>query len=718
MKVLRKLKHSLNASLARKQVSTGASAGECAKAILAGQARLGAGETALALEIFEKAVQWDPSAASAYVALGEALLIWDDIPQAEASFVKAINLAADPSEGLIGVAHCALSTGHTDKARTFLVRVHDFQPQHPIAARLLGDIEISSGNLSAASGWLDIAHNGAPQDSLVHMSTGNLRALEGLHDDAVASFQAAIARDPDNADAHANIGSVLSATNQHDAAIPWFEKALALRPDLELAQRNFARNLESAGLAERAREHYEAAYRLRPTPALRMRLAALIPMMPRRGEDVDTIRNDLQARLAELAREDLAMEDPASDIDRTAFYLAYHGRNDLALQKRFADLYLQVCPELAYCAEHCEPDFPSERSGRISIGFISRYFMNHTIGHLMRGIIAELDRTKFEVTVFTFARSPDAISELILANADRTVTLPMNLGAARDMVADEEMDVIYYPDLGMDPLTFCLAFARLAPVQCVSWGHPVTTGLSTIDYFVSSELLETEDAQTHYCETLVRLPSPPVYFYRPEAAPALPRADLGLREDVHIYLCPQSLFKLHPDFDQILVDLLRQDKKGHVVLLEGQRATWTSTISERITALGPEIIDRIIFLPRLPQDKFLGLLASADVILDPPHFGGGRTTFEALAAGIPVVTLPSKFMRGRPTLACYRQMDIDTCIASDADDYVRIATSLACDLTARQELSAKINERSDRLFCNSQVVRSLEDFLQQAVKDA
>ena len=83
-----------------------------------------------------------------------------------------------------------------------------------------------------------------------------------------------------------------------------------------------------------------------------------------------------------------------------------------------------------------------------------------------------------------------------------------------------------------------------------------------------------------------------------------------------------------------------------------------------------------------------------------------------------MVTLPSEFMRGRPTFACYRQMDIDTCIASDADDYVRIATSLACDPSARQELSAKINEPSDRLFSNSQVVRSLEDFLQRAVKDA
>jgi Flp pilus assembly protein TadD len=130
VKVLRKLKHSLIATLARKQVQAGASPTECTQAIHAGQVHLAAGAIDAALEAFQETVLLDPSAASAHAALGEAFLITDDVSHAEASFLKATNLAPDPSEGLIGVAHCALSTGHTDKARTFLLRVHHFQSQH------------------------------------------------------------------------------------------------------------------------------------------------------------------------------------------------------------------------------------------------------------------------------------------------------------------------------------------------------------------------------------------------------------------------------------------------------------------------------------------------------------------------------------------------------------------------------------------------------------
>src|SRR5207237_4862511 len=120
---------------------------------------------------------------------------------------------------------------------------------------------------------------------------------------------------------------------------------------------------------------------------------------------------------------------------------------------------------------------------------------------------------------------------------------PSILGAAREVVAEQRRAVLVYADLRMDRLAYTLAFPRLAPVQCVTWGHPVTSGIPTVDYFVSSTLFESEDADAHYTEKLVRLDSLPFYAYRP----ALPerfkaRADLGLPTDMHIYACPQSLF--------------------------------------------------------------------------------------------------------------------------------------------------------------------------------
>jgi predicted O-linked N-acetylglucosamine transferase (SPINDLY family) len=72
------------------------------------------------------------------------------------------------------------------------------------------------------------------------------------------------------------------------------------------------------------------------------------------------------------------------------------------------------------------------------------------------------------------------------------------------LAAGAEVDVLIYPDLGMEPLSWYLSFARLAPVQMAWWGHPVTTGLPSIDYFISLHD-EAPHAQQHYSEQLIRM---------------------------------------------------------------------------------------------------------------------------------------------------------------------------------------------------------------------
>ena len=129
---------------------------------------------------------------------------------------------------------------------------------------------------------------------------------------------------------------------------------------------------------------------------------------------------------------------------------------------------------------------------------------------------------------------------------------PRALDGARRQIAAAELDIVFYPDIGMEALTYFLAFARLAPVQCVTWGHPVTTGIPALDHFVSSELLEPDGAESHYAERLVRLPRLPACVARPARPSAHGDRDhLGLGPG-RLYVCPQSLFKLHPDFDDVL----------------------------------------------------------------------------------------------------------------------------------------------------------------------
>ena len=314
--------------------------------------------------------------------------------------------------------------------------------------------------------------------------------------------------------------------------------------------------------------------------------------------------------------------------------------------------------------------------------------------------------------IFRFPGKKDYISEAIDRAADTVVTLTRNLKKDRQIIGGEELDILFYPDIGMDPYTYFLSFARFAPVQAVSWGHPDTTGIPNIDYFISSALLELPEASSHYSERLIRLAHLPTYYFRPDTPEnPLTRNDLGLPREGHLYVCPQNLFKFHPGFDATLGDLLRRDPDGYLILIDDARGGhWKRLLSDRFRLSLGDVIERIIFIPHMPGEKFLGLLTLADVVLDIPTFSGGNSSFEALAMGTPIITWPQDFMRGRVTAALYKQMGLHELIATDADSYLSLALRLVQDIDFKRRMQADIKANVDKLYKRPESVREMESF--------
>lgn len=193
-----------------------------------------------------------------------------------------------------------------------------------------------------------------------------------------------------------------------------------------------------------------------------------------------------------------------------------------------------------------------------------------------------------------------------------------------DVVRQQHLDILIYPEIGTEPVSYFLAFSRLAPVQAAWWGHPDTTGkkkssvlpraqglaclissrsrpsifpicpytgIPTIDYFISSDV-EVPTADKHYSERLYRMAGLGAYFFRPAptdvkraALRQRIQAELHLPSNVHFYLCPQALFKFHPSFDDVLVDILAKDKLGYLFLLNsGDRQAWSKLLLSRMQA--------------------------------------------------------------------------------------------------------------------------------------
>ncbi|MBF0127478.1 MAG: hypothetical protein HQM02_09730 [Magnetococcales bacterium] len=360
-------------------------------------------------------------------------------------------------------------------------------------------------------------------------------------------------------------------------------------------------------------------------------------------------------------------------------------------------------------------------AGRIRVGFLSEWFVTHTIGRLYQGLMRHLDRDRFQVVlIHAHLAGRDAFSARLEAMVDEVLLLPPTLEAQQERVAAARLEILFYPDIGMSQATTLLAYARLAPVQVVSWGHPDTTGLDSMDYFVSSTLIEPDDGEEAYSEGLIRLSRLPCCYPMPVTPmKAIQRRELGLPGSGTLYGCPQTLFKFHPDFDGVLAEIATGDPEGRIVLLEGNVSGWSALLRARWAATHPVLLERVIFLPHQSHERFLALLACVDLLLDPVHFGSGNTFYEAMAFGTPCVTWPGRFMRGRIVAGAYRQMGVaDPPVVARIQEYAPLALALGRDAKRRKALQKALLQRSHTLFSDRQVVRELERFFVAAVEAA
>ncbi len=639
------------------------------------------------------------------------MLAHGKLADAERSYRQALALAPNDAEAWANLGCTMWRLDRLAEAEASLGRAIALRPEFAAAHNNLGGVLEALGRLEEASLQYRDAINHDPDQAQPLCNLGAVLHRLGRFEQAKAAYARALTLKPGFAEAWSNLGAAFLAQREFNESESCLRRAMELSPRNRQVLSNLGDVLRIQGKFSQAVEIYRKALATDPDNVPQMvKLALAQEVILDSRESALARRAEVLQSLDDLLARNVQLSDPHHEVGMTNFYFAYQDVNDIELQSLSAKFYLNACPRLGWSAPHCSAPRASE--ARLRIGFLSASLFEHTIGKFYTGIIQKLSRERFEVAVIGPPHDPDPISEAIRRDADRSVEIPHDLYPARDLIAAERLDILFYPDLGMTPLTYHLAFARLAPVQCVSWGHPVTTGIPAIDYFISAKSIEPPDAQLHYSERLVLLDRLPTYYWRPHH-PATPftRAEFGFPDDARLYVCPQSLFKLHPDFDVVLATLLRRDPKARLLLLSGIHQHWDRLLSARIARGFPDIADRVVFVPRIPQAQFFRLLMMADVILDPPFFGGGNSSYEAFAMGLPIVTWPGQFMRGRVTEGCYRQMGFMELVADSLDSYVEIALRLANDGDWREQVKNEIATRSAVLYEDASVVTEMEDFL-------
>ena len=231
----------------------------------------------------------------------------------------------------------------------------------------------------------------------------------------------------------------------------------------------------------------------------------------------------------------------------------------------------------------------------------------------------------------------------------------------------------------MDVTSFALAALRLAPVQCAGWGHPVTTGHATIDaYFTCARdgarrMATRTTRETARCACRASAP----ITRGPRCRATRRGSAFGLREGDSAAAVPAIAVQDPSRQRRAVRARARTVPAAQLVLFEGRHPKLTEKFRARLSVAfareGLGVDDRVVFLRQCGHDDFLRVNAVCDAMLDTQRWSGGNTSLDALAAGLPIVTLPGRFMRGRQSAAMLSRMGLDELVAADAEDYVRIA---------------------------------------------
>lgn len=677
-----------------------------------------------AANCIEQAIRLDDQRAIYFLNLG---LLYQDsgkLDDAESSFRRALDL-----DHSFAAVHNQLGLLLHEKGRfneagaCFSNAIH-YKPDYAAACNNLGSNLRSLGDYAGAGQLFEQATRLKPDYALAYYNLGANCMDMGQLLPAEINLKHAIQLKPDYVQAYYLLGHAQHLLGKLDEAQISFTRAAQMRPGKNGAELDsLAQIFWEQGNIEQACASYRQAQTLAPHN-LKSMLGALLslPAVYRDTDDLFTVRkryaNGLKT-LHENIPSIIAHNQPdklLDDLRWSNFYLAYQGLDDKLLQVGYAHF---VASTLEKVAPQFMQSLEKKDVGRkrLRIGYLSSFFRESTVGWYFASWISRINRNQFETFVYHTRPEKDHVTHEIANACDHfrhlvgRYSLPLNVAAE---VLRDDLDILVYPELGMDATNFLLAAMRLAPVQCASWGHPVTSGHANIDYYFSSAAMEPDNAAAHYSERLVLLDGIGTCYSKPVLPAAKRRADFALPEGKTLYLCPQSLFKIHPDNDALLARVLERDPNGVLVLFAGRHPHITKLLLDRLTqALRERGIvpqNRGVVLPSVAHDDYLCINMLCDVMLDTVHWSGGNTSLDAIACNLPLVTLPGEFMRGRQSYGMLKLMGLVELIAKDQDDYVEIAVRLGTDKTWREQVAKHISATNHVLFDNQLALRQLEQF--------
>ncbi|MCF6149962.1 MAG: tetratricopeptide repeat protein [Candidatus Kuenenia sp.] len=598
-----------------------------------------------------------------------------------------------------------------------------------------------SGNLEGAErGYRSlIAQN--VNDPVVYGNLAAICLLTNRRREAVGFLRKALKINPKYPEAYNNFGIALEEQGKIYSAIKSYRRAIELNPQYIVAYSNLGSILQKQGRTDEAVAVYHKVLKLKVPGKEKeskniLHLARLllelerIPEIYENSSEIDDSRLHVERCLDDAVD---YFEQKMKGLDFSScdsliwtlfrivpFYLAYQQKNDRAFMVKYSNLASRILKTDTF-----EKPKTSRSTLKIRVGIASEFLRNHNGTIWAYEMVSGLPKEKYEFYSYSLNGKTDRMTTKF-AELGIYRWLPFTENSFKPslkVIRNDNLDILIIPDIGMTASSRILCLYRLAKVQCTGLGHPVTSGSKYIDYYLSCELMESEQSDTHYSEKLIRLPNIGIYYNIPIVVKGNPPFNTSdIPESKNIYGSVQSLFKYLPEYDFVFSEIAKRDRNAFFLFIEGSQGYVTGTFKSRLKrnfdAVGLHVEHYVKFLPRMSENAFMLLFEQIDVNLDSIGWNGGYTTIGSLFMNCPVVTIAGEFMRGRHSSAMLKRIGVEELIAKSLDDYIEIAVRLGNDKDYKSKIIDKIKVNKSVLFKDKESIKFLDSFFHTVVTSA
>ncbi|KZX50352.1 hypothetical protein A3709_11400 [Halioglobus sp. HI00S01] len=453
--------------------------------------------------------------------------------------------------------------------------------------------------------------------------------------------------------------SVAMRANDYDNACALMARAIKARPNDPNYFYNYGTALSIAGRKTEALEAFNRALKINPD---------LLIVYPNRGHTLRDLGRSAEAVESYLKVFGAANVDLAT---MSQILLSMHMFSQSDHQLLF-NMHRQLAVAISKANPRLEQNRTIDSGKKIRIGYLSPRFSREIVGYFFKPLFDHHDRERFEVYLYNVTPRTDELTEYFRERADAWIDVgKLSDQAAAQRIVDDGIDVLV--DLaGHAPENRIGIMARKpAPVQVSMLDYFDTTGLDTMDYYVSDAFSSPPDSAQQFTEELLLLDQPRLVYEAPDYAP-----EPVFNTAMDAPLVFGSFNRHHKMVPHVIATwcALLNGVPGSRLVLKGSafgEADSQTVFLERFAEHGIGA-ERIEFRGISPHAEMFAEYGDIDIALDTFPYNGGLTTCESLWMGTPVLTLLGERIISRQTAGMLASLEIEGFTASDEEEFVRL----------------------------------------------